>query len=179
MVTGDNMQTELDNKYLVLKWDDINNVLNNSETRKLAMMLKKIGLARAKESKVVDKEYVIVSENSPAYEETYQATIDWINGVPYESTNAKIYKAVEAALIAEREKIKKLIPHERVIIIPDPEEPDEEEISTKAVKIAETMITGGKVIPMSKRMGERPELTAVEKAKEVVAKGKKNAKNKS
>ena len=149
MVTGDNMQTELDNKYLVLKWDDINNILNSSETRKLAMMLKKIAFARAKEGKVVNKEYVIVSENSPIYDETYQATIDWINGISYESTNAKIYKAVEAALIAEREKIKKLIPHERVVIIPDPE------LEAEEVK------------------------TAVEKAKEAIAKEKKNAKNKS
>jgi len=162
-----NMQTELDNKYLVLKWDDINNTLNNSETRKLAMMLKKISIARAKDDKG-ERDYVVVSDSLPMYEEVYQTVLDLINGAPYETTNAKVYKAVEASLLAEREKIKSLIPTKKVVIIPDPEQPDEE-ISDKAVKIAEIMIPE-----------ETEEVkTAVELAKEVIAENKKNAKNKS
>lgn len=128
-----NMQTELDNKYLVLKWGDINNVLNNSETRKLAMMLKKISIARAKEDKK-DRNYVVVSDSLPMYAEVSQTVLDLINGAPYETTNAKIYRAVEASLIAEREKMKTIIPHHRVVIEPDPEQPDEEHTPIEKAK---------------------------------------------
>lgn len=108
------MITKLDNKYLVLNWDNVNNYLNNSEKRKLNMMIEKIGFQRAKESKI-HKNYVLVSETMPMFTDVTQMVLNYINNIkplPVDGRTtleiqADIEEAVEDALLEERADVKK------------------------------------------------------------------------
>ena len=74
------MKTKLDDKYLVIKWDDINAFLNNSEKRKLNMMIEKIHFNRAKDGKI-HKKFTVVSESMDCFDMVTNDVINEINGI--------------------------------------------------------------------------------------------------
>lgn len=153
------------NNHIVLEKTDVDNYLNNSERRKLEMMITKIGRLRAKEGKPTDVEIDTRPENIAEDKEVIQL----------------IYKAVEKALKAEREKIKKAIPNERVVITPDPEVVDNE----GAEKIAYALANGAspeeiKEIEEKHPLNPAPKKKATVKKKTVKKKsGVNNASDKS
>lgn len=98
------MITELEDKYLVLKWDDVNEYLNNTETRRLAMMLEKVSIQRAKHGKDPDKKYVIVSDKMPMFKDIEQLVLDYINSNTYTTIQEYIDQAVELVIQKERTK---------------------------------------------------------------------------
>jgi hypothetical protein len=74
------MITKLDNKYLVCKWDDINKYLNNSEKRRLSMIIDKISVNRHKDGKA-EKNFAVVSESMDIYSDVVDKVLNEINGV--------------------------------------------------------------------------------------------------
>lgn len=96
------MIKELENKYLVLKWDDIGKYLNNSETRKLAMVIEKIEVNRLKEGKRTNKKFVVVSETMKNFEYITNLVLNEVNGIKSFKKPEALEKAKK--LIAEKKK---------------------------------------------------------------------------
>ncbi len=74
------MKQELDNKYLVLKNEDIATILNSSELRSFNMAIKKINMARSRNGKL-DKKYVVVSDSCECFSSVTTEVLNEINGI--------------------------------------------------------------------------------------------------
>lgn len=99
------MITKLDNKYLVLNWENINKYLNNSEMRSLDMIIKKISVGRARDGKD-EKNYVLVSNTMPMFNDTTQFVLDYINGEDYcPITENSIQKRITEAVTKATTKV--------------------------------------------------------------------------
>ena len=75
------MIKQLDNKYLVLNWDNINDYLNNSEKRSLNMMIEKVAAQRIRDMKESHKAYVVVSETMECFDSVTNEVLNEINGI--------------------------------------------------------------------------------------------------
>lgn len=70
------MQRE--NNYLVLKRSDVEKYLNQATIMRLNRMLNVIELGRQNEGKGITS-YVVVGEDWPMYEDTWQSIEDWVD----------------------------------------------------------------------------------------------------
>lgn len=66
-------------KYLVLKWEDIDNSLSDSEISMLIAMTDVIAADRRAMNKEPNSEYVVVSKKWPMYEQVWKLVEDWVD----------------------------------------------------------------------------------------------------
>jgi hypothetical protein len=145
-------------KYTVIETEDINKHLNTSEVRRFYMMIKKISTQRYKEGQDRDPKYEVFTTKEMEEKE--------------KEKQREIYKAVESALKAEREKIKKVIPNKKVVIEPDPERLTDE----GAEKVGKAFASGAsdeEIKEIEKKHPLKPSTVIKKKV------GVTNAKNKS
>lgn len=64
-----------ESKYLVLKWDDINQLLNQTQREPLMWAISQINYGRQVEGKSIDNEYLVVNKDEP-YADKVQALIE-------------------------------------------------------------------------------------------------------
>ncbi len=73
------MITELDIRYLVLKLDDIYAALSQQEIDTINACIGKIDEYRRSVNKVIDKQYMVVSETMKCYPRVKQMVLDEVN----------------------------------------------------------------------------------------------------
>ena len=64
-----------ENKYLVLKWDDIEKYLSSEYTNKLQDVCIKIQLEREADEKLGTNKYIVVNQDEPYAEEVWQTVL--------------------------------------------------------------------------------------------------------
>jgi len=69
-----------ENKYLIIKHEDVNKYLTQEEKSILLDIATTVALGRADDGKEVFKEYVVVAEDWPMYEDTWKAIEEWVDG---------------------------------------------------------------------------------------------------
>ena len=68
-----------ENKYLVLKRSDISDLLNSEDRNSLFNIARKIMIERARLGKKTNKQYVVVAEDWPMYEDTWKAIEEYVD----------------------------------------------------------------------------------------------------
>jgi hypothetical protein len=68
-----------ENRYLILKHEDIKKYLPQEGRNTLLDMATTIALGRADDGKEVFKNYVVVAEDWPMYEATWDAIEEWVD----------------------------------------------------------------------------------------------------
>jgi len=66
-----------ENRYLVIKWDDINNLLSSYENAIMENLVNKIRGMRRNAGKI-DHGYVVVSDDWPMFEDTFSAIEEFV-----------------------------------------------------------------------------------------------------
>jgi hypothetical protein len=69
-----------ENRYIVIKIEDLNE-LSNQDKVDLQAVLLKISNLRELKGKNPNKKYVVVSEDWPMYEQTWKALEEWVDGM--------------------------------------------------------------------------------------------------
>ncbi len=69
------------NRYIVLKREDIEQFLTAEEKRLLCRMLRNIKEARRVRGKIPQQHYVVVGQDWPMYEATWKAIEEWVDEV--------------------------------------------------------------------------------------------------
>ena len=72
-----------ENKYLVLKWDDITNFLTDGQQLKLDALITKIRVGRLRQGKD-DQSYVCIAADWPMYEQVWSMVEAFVDGKPNE-----------------------------------------------------------------------------------------------
>lgn len=73
------MITELDQRYIVLKVNDVNDTLTPDELNTLDYLIERIRVYRKATCRNPDKMYVVVSEQSKNFETVKQMVLDELN----------------------------------------------------------------------------------------------------
>lgn len=77
--TGGGVTVQREHRYTVLKIEDIQNALDADQTEALIAIEQTITEYRKAHGKKPDKEYVVVAEDWPMYEQTWRAIEQWVD----------------------------------------------------------------------------------------------------